>query len=308
MSSTPSALAPTTKSALLRKQQTVSGPIQFRGRSLFHGYDVTATVLPADSNTGIVFRRTDLADTPTIPASVDYLTHVPRRTAIALADDIRVETIEHLMAAFGGLQVDNCVVEIDAPELPSFDGSCRDFCDGILGVGLTPLDADRQRLNIRETTVVKSDDGKQSLQLRPYAPRYAAITYQLYYGRHAPVAPQTYSAEITPDDFYTHISAARTFVLESEITALKKMGYGRHLTTRDIVVVGNDGIIDNELRYPDEAARHKLLDCVGDLALSGTSFVGHVTACRSGHHLNHRLAKVLANLSQQSSVKLLNAA
>ncbi len=288
-------------------QQTVASPVHFRGRSLFHGYEAEVRVLPADADTGIVFQRVDIPDSPAIPAHVDYLAHVPRRTALAVTDDVRVETVEHLMAALGGLQIDNCVVEINVPELPSYDGSCRDFCDGLLEAGLTRLDAPATVINVRNTILVRSDDGKQTLQLRPYAQPCPAVTYQLYYGRHAPVAPQIYSAEITPESFYEHISAARTFVLESEIKALQQMGYGKHLTARDIVVVGNDGIIDNELRYPDEAARHKLLDCVGDLALSGASFVGHVTACRSGHHLNQQLAKVLYSLSQQA-VELSHAA
>lgn len=272
------------------------------------GYDVAVTLLPSDANSGIVFRRIDLSNAPDIPASVEFLAKVPRRTALAVSEDVRVETVEHLMAALAGLQVDNCIVEINAPELPAYDGSCRDFCDGILNAGLVQQDVDAAVVSIRETTNVRSPDGKQTLQLRPYAQRCAAITYQLYYGRNASVAPQIFSAEVTPQDFYNEISAARTFVLESEIKALKAMGYGRHLTAKDIVVVGDDGVIDNELRYPDEAARHKLLDCVGDLALSGTSFVGHVTACRSGHHLNHELARVLTDLKQQTSTQLRNAA
>jgi UDP-3-O-acyl-N-acetylglucosamine deacetylase len=106
------------------------------------------------------------------------------------------------------------------------------------------------------------------------------------------------SAEISPKFFYSEISAARTFVLESEISSLRKMGYGKHLTALDLVVVGRDGILDNTLRWPDEAVRHKILDCIGDLALSGTSLCGHVTAYRSGHHLNHELAKTIATLNK----------
>lgn len=286
-----------------RKQQTVAGPVRFSGRSLFMGYETTVTLLPADSNTGIIFRRVDLTHAPDIPATVEFIAKVPRRTALAVTEDVRVETVEHLMAALCGLQVDNCIVEINAPELPAYDGSCRDFCDGILQAGLVQLDADAISISIGGTTNVRSDDGKQTLLLRPYAQRCAAITYQLYYGRNAVVTPQIYSAEITPKIFYEEVSAARTFVLQSEIKALKAMGYGRHLTSKDIVIVGDDGVIDNALRYPDEAARHKLLDCVGDLALSGTPFVGHVTACRSGHHLNHELARVLTNLKQATELR-----
>ena len=291
-----------------RRQQTVAKPVEFRGRGLFHGLDVTAKVLPSDSDTGIVFRRVDLKDAPEIPATVDCLVHVPRRTALAASAEAMVETVEHLMAALAGLQVDNCVIEINAPEVPAYDGSCRDFCDGILEAGIVQLDADATTVSVRGTTTVRSADGRQSLELRPYSRQCLAITYQLNYGPHAPIAAQTHSAEITPKYFYEHISAARTFVLEHEIAALKQMGYGKHLTTKDLVVIGAQGTIDNELRFSDEAARHKLLDCVGDLALSGNTIVGHITACQSGHHLNHQLARVLSDLKKTDVTDGRNAA
>ncbi|MEZ6130003.1 MAG: UDP-3-O-acyl-N-acetylglucosamine deacetylase [Planctomycetaceae bacterium] len=283
-----------------RPQQTLARPAVFQGRSLFHGFDVTATILPADSSTGIVFRRTDLSDVPDIPATVESLTKVPRRTALASCKEAVVETVEHLMAALAGLQIDNCVVEIDAPELPSYDGSCRDFCDGILQAGIVQQDERASLVRISAPAQVRADDGRQSLLIRPYAFSCAAITYQLHYGSRSPLEAQTFSAELSPEYFYEHISAARTFVLESEIAALKKLGYGRHLTAKDIVVVDDDGTHRNSLRWPDEAARHKLLDCLGDLALCGSGFAGHVTACRSGHHLNQELAGLLFSLKQKS--------
>jgi len=291
-----------------RQQQTLARPAVFRGRSLFHGYEVTATVLPADVNTGIVFRRVDLNHVPDIPANVESLTTVPRRTALASCKEAVVETVEHLMAALAGLHVDNCVVEIDAPELPSYDGSCRDFCDGILQAGLEHQGASAAVVRIPAASHVRTDDGRQSLTIRPYAFPCAAITYQLHYGSRSTMSAQMFSAELSPDYFYENIAAARTFVLESEIAALKAMGYGRHLTAKDIVVVRDDGIADSPLRWPDEAARHKLLDCVGDLALCGAGFAGHVTACRSGHHLNHELARILSSLKLQSNPETRQAA
>jgi len=290
---TPRSLAP----SFARKQRTVAGPVRFHGRSLFHGYVVNATILPADSDTGIIFRRTDLVDVPDIPATTQYIAHVPRRTALAASKLATVETIEHLMAAMAGLHVDNCLIEIDAPEVPSYDGSCRDFCDGILEVGTTELDANARTVVIETTTTINSADGSQSLKLWPSSPDVGSVTYELSYGLDAPIADQEHTAILTPDHFYEHISNARTFVMESEISALQQMGYGKHLTAKDIVVVGESGIVDNELRYPDEAARHKVLDCIGDLALSGVHFAGHVKASRSGHHLNHELARVLSSLA-----------
>ncbi|MEO2017388.1 MAG: UDP-3-O-acyl-N-acetylglucosamine deacetylase [Fuerstiella sp.] len=281
-----------------RRQNTIARRVEFRGRGMFHGIQTTLALLPAEADTGIVFRRTDLPHSPPIRASCDLIATEPRRTVLAATKEVRVETVEHLMSAMAGLQVDNCIVEIDAPEVPGFDGSCRPFCDEILTAGTVPLHVDARPFVVDDLRMVQSHDRAQTLVLRPYLHRCLTVTYHLDYGRHAVVPPQTMSAEISPKFFYSEISAARTFVLESEISSLRKMGYGKHLTALDLVVVGRDGILDNTLRWPDEAVRHKILDCIGDLALSGTSLCGHVTAYRSGHHLNHELAKTIATLNK----------
>lgn len=273
-----------------RPQQTISTPVSFSGRGLFHGIEVDIRLLPADADTGIVFRRIDLTDVPDIPAHWKYVQTVPRRTVIGVSEEVRVETIEHLMAALAGLQIDNCIVEINAPEVPAYDSSCRDFCDGILTAGVTQLDSPIRLNHIDRVLSVQSVNRQQSVVMRPYIRNCAAFTYHLDYGVRSPVEAQHYSVEITQETFLNEIAAARTFVLESEVKALQGMGYGRHLTAKDIVVVGDQGVIDNELRWQNEGARHKILDCIGDLALSQTPFFGHVTACRSGHHLNHQLA------------------
>ena len=265
--------------------------MEFHGRGLFHGYEVTARLVPAKADTGVVFRRTDLTEAPDIPARCEYLAKEPRRTVLESAVGVRVETVEHLMSALTAMQVDNCLVEINAPEVPSFDGSSLVFCDGILDAGLESQEPAAAYFAVDNVQSVQSSDRKQSLVARPYLFRCAAITYHLDYGRGSILPPQCLSVEITPEFFYENIAAARTFVLEQEIGALRQLGYGRHLTAKDIVVVGPHGIIDNQLRWPDEGVRHKILDCLGDLALCGRPFMGHVTACRSGHHLNHELAR-----------------
>ncbi|MEZ6126685.1 MAG: UDP-3-O-acyl-N-acetylglucosamine deacetylase [Planctomycetaceae bacterium] len=282
-------------------QKSLQTAAVFRGLSLFHGYDVTARCLPAEPDTGIVFRRTDLVGSDDIPAHVRNVARVPRRTAIQSSPNVIVETIEHLMAALAGLQIDNCVVEIDGPEVPSYDGSCRTFCDGLLQAGITEQGVPATCVRIGGNVSVSTSDGGQLLSLRPQLKSVMTVTYELDYGVDSPIQSQTVTADITPEAFYEQISAARTFVLEREITALKQMGYGRHLTAKDLVVVGDHGIIDNELRWPDEAARHKLLDCVGDLALCGVRFTGHVTASRSGHHLNHDLARTISSIESGQS-------
>lgn len=285
-----------------RFQNTIAKPVEFQGRGLFHGIDAKVTLRPADAGTGIVFKRIDLADCPDIPALCEFVATVPRRTVLVNGEGNSVETVEHLMAALAGLQVDNCIVEIDAPEVPAYDGSCVDFCRGILESGLQSLDQTAQVVNTDRKTTVKSSDGKQTLTLRPYVHSCPAFTYHLDYGARSMVSAQEFSIEITPESFFNEIAAARTFVLESEIKALQSMGYGTHLTAKDIVIVGNNGVVDNELRWQNEGVRHKILDCIGDLALSGRAFCGHVTACRSGHHLNHKLAAELTSMKLHSGL------
>lgn len=283
----------------VRPQNTLAERVEFCGRGMFHGIEARVALLPAAFDTGIVFRRTDLPGSPPIRANCESVAREPRRTVLAAAENVRVETVEHLMSAMAGLHVDNCVVEISAPEVPGFDGSCRPFCDEILTAGTVAQDADVNSVVVSDVYTVRSRNRAQTLLLRPYLYSCLAMTYHLDYGRHNPLPPQTMSAEISPEFFYTEISRARTFVLESEISMLRKMGYGRHLTSRDLVVVGRDGIEGNVPRWPDEAVRHKILDCIGDLALAGTPICGHVTACRSGHHLNHGLAGVIESLKKE---------
>lgn len=281
-----------------RLQNTIAKPVEFQGRGLFHGFDAHVTLLPAGPDTGIVFRRTDLVGSPDIPARCEFVTTVPRRTVLASAKGVQVETVEHLMAALSGLQVDNCIVEIDAVEVPAYDGSCLDFCNGVLESGIEQLDSPVNHFRIDRISEIRSGDGKQSLCARPYIHRCAAFTYHLDYGIRSDVAAQALSFELSPEEFVEQIAPARTFVLESEIRALQSMGYGRHLTAKDIVVIGPEGVIDNNLRWTNEGVRHKILDCIGDLALSGLSFSGHITAFRSGHHLNHEMARELVVMKE----------
>ena len=283
----------------IRRQNTIAERVEFCGRGMFHGVEARVALLPAPADTGIVFRRTDLPGSPLIRASCDFIAKEPRRTVLTAAKGVCIETVEHLLAAMAGLQVDNCIVEINAPEVPGFDGSCRPFCDEILAVGTVSQGADVSSVVVSGIHTVQSSDRAQTLILRPYLYPCLAMTYHLDYGRNNPLPPQTMSAEISPEFFYSEISGARTFVLESEISMLRQMGYGKHLTARDLVVVGSDGIQDNSLRWPDEPVRHKILDCVGDLALAGASVCGHMTAYRSGHHLNHELARAITSLKKK---------
>lgn len=277
------------------QQQTLSRPALIAGQGLFHGVDVKVRLHPAEPGTGIVFRRVDMKNRPEVAAHVDNVRSAARRTVLASRSGAVVETVEHLMAALAGLQVDNCLVEIDAIEVPAVDGSSMPFCEAILAAGLIQQSPTRSLLSVEHSQGVNDRAGEQWIEVIPAHDGNATVDYRLDYGPEAVISSQSFSVELTPEAFLRDIAAARTFILQDEVAALQQMGFGRHLTSRDLVVFDADGsVIDNKLRWPDEPVRHKILDCIGDLALSGRIYVGRVVARRSGHKLNHVMAKTLS--------------
>lgn len=169
--------------------------------------------------------------------------------------------------ALAGLQIDNCLIEIDGPEVPGFDGSCRDVCNLLLAVGIVEQDRPREVVSLLMPVQVGADDGDIEVVARPMNHNGLAITYQLDYGDRSPISPQNLTVEITPETFVREIAFARTFVLDTEVAALQAAGYGRRMTHQDLLVFDANGhVIGNKLRVADEAVRHKILDCLGDFA------------------------------------------
>mgnify|MGYP003345529298 FL=1 len=277
-------------------QRTLKRPAEYSGPGLFHGQAVRIRLLPAAEGTGVRFRRVDLAGAPDIPASVEYVQPGARRT-ILVSGGARIETTEHLLAALAGLQVDNCVVELDGAEVPAADGSALPFCEAILDAGICEQSAPRKAGRIVELQRVSEPSSGQWIECIPSGGDDLVVDYRLDYGSGSPLPSQSWAVEVTPELFLREIAAARTFVMAAEVEALQAAGYGRHLTRRELVVFEADGSIqENELRWANEPVRHKILDCIGDLALGGVSFSGRVVACRSGHKLNHVMARVLSTI------------
>lgn len=275
-----------------RSQRTIRRSVETAGIGFLTGADVTIRFLPAPPHHGIAFRRLDCAGSKPIPARVEYVVTRQRRTAIE-REGVAVEMIEHVMAALAGLQVDNCLVELDAPEPPGLDGSSRGFVDCLLQAGFVEQDAPRALVTIRDTLRVAGRNGGSEIAARPLARPILAVGYHLDYGPRSPVQPQSLIVEITPQTFVEQLAFARTFVLESEAEKLRAQGYGRRTTAKDLLVFGRHGIIDNELRARDECVRHKILDCVGDFALLGCDVHGYFNAYRSGHFANHEIVRRL---------------
>jgi UDP-3-O-acyl-N-acetylglucosamine deacetylase len=200
--------------------------------------------------------------------------------------------IEHVMAALAGLHVDNCAVHVDQQEMPGCDGSSLAFVDALLAAGIVAQDAPRATRVIR--TPVRLGNGDSAfIEARPCCSGKTVLQYELDYGPGSSIGQQTLELVLSPETFREQLAGCRTFLLESEARALMAQGLGRHVSCRDLLVFGPDGPIDNQLRFPDECVRHKLLDMVGDLALAGCDLAGRFVACRSGHRLNAELVRTI---------------
>lgn len=277
-----------------RPQATLGQSVTLSGRGLFHGLPVQLTLRPAPENHGLVFRRVDLPGRPRVEACVSRVVPAPRRTVLSGGGRARVETTEHLLAALGGMGITNCLIDLTAIEVPAGDGSAMPFCEMILAAGTSRQSAPARVFTIAEPVAVAFEGDSQRIEATAGRDDGCSVSYRLEFSGRAPLADQFASFALNPETFLRQIAAARTFVFEQEIEALQARGFGRHLTAADLVVFDECGVpVDNGLRWPDEPVRHKILDCIGDLTLCGGQLNGHVFACRSGHALNHVMARVL---------------
>jgi UDP-3-O-[3-hydroxymyristoyl] N-acetylglucosamine deacetylase len=202
-----------------------------------------------------------------------------------------VEMVEHVMAALAGLQIDNCEIWTDAPEMPGFDGSCLPLVEVLTAAGRSEQDAPRPRIVVDRP--LRCGDGQTWIEARPADSGKMVLAYELDYGSGNPIGRQSLEVTLSPRHFCRNLAPSRTFLLETEAQALKARGLGRHVTCKDLLVFSSRGLIDNTLRYPDECVRHKMVDMVGDLALAGCDLVGRFVAFRSGHRLNAELVRRL---------------
>lgn len=284
--------------------RTVARDTTLRGTGLFTGAPAGVTIRPAPRGRGLRFRRADLPGSPEIPATVEHAVADPRRLGLPLPLPLRctilaapgagnpfVVTTEHILSALAGLGVTDALVDVAGPELPAFDGSAEPFARAIDAAGLVDLGEGPPPLVVR-TEVRVGDDKEGTVVARPRAAPGVSWRYELDYGPGAPIPAQAahWSAGA---DYLATVAPARTFCLAREAQAMRAAGLFRHLAPRDMLVIGPAGPVDNTYRFPDEPARHKLLDLIGDLALVGRPIQADVIARRSGHALNHALARAL---------------
>ena len=298
-----------------RKQQTISRPASCKGIGLHTGVESTITFKPAPEDYGIRFVRTDIKNCPEIKADIDHVVDISRGTTIE-EKKVKINTVEHALAAVSGLRIDNVLIELTSKEPPVMDGSAKDFVEALLTGGIVNQGHDRNILEIRRA--VNYTDPYRDIDIHVIPSDRFRVTFMVEYP--LPSLGTQYEAIYNmAEDFAVEVAPARTFCFLSEVEMLKENGLikGGSLDNavvlidklldrseidrlRDLfgieenIITGANGILNGKiLRFRNEPVRHKTLDLIGDLALLGIPIKGHVTAARAGHASNVEFVKTL---------------
>ena len=285
-----------------RRQQTLARRVDVSGFGLWTGVDVVYSFRPADEDLGVRFFRDDLPDSPPISANVKNRVQKPRQTSLAVGS-AQVDMVEHVLSALRAARVDNCDVVVSAPEAPGCDGSCAPILKAILEAGVVRQEAWRQAIKVLEPGVYypggsAPDDAR--IEILPSVAEETFYEYNLHYDRPCAIPNQkaSFNFSASPEEYLREIAPCRTFLTLEEANALRAMGVCQRVTAKDALVFAPDGLVDNELRYDNECARHKLLDMVGDFALAPVDWIGEFRAYKTGHQQNADLVAALLNLCE----------
>jgi UDP-3-O-[3-hydroxymyristoyl] N-acetylglucosamine deacetylase / 3-hydroxyacyl-[acyl-carrier-protein] dehydratase len=274
-------------------QQTLIRPATFSGIGLHSGNRVDMKFLPAPAHTGIRFRRVDLEGKPEIEARVENVSETNRSTTLSKGN-VKVQTVEHVLAAFAGGGVDNAIVELDANEPPIADGSSREYLRMITDAGVIPLPEAREPYTV--TAPIELKLGESVMSLFPHDALKITCTSADKQGRFT----QFFSTEISPKIWERELAHARTFCFYEEIEFLIKNGLIKGGSLENAVVIRDDAVLTTEpMRYPEEFVRHKILDILGDLSLVGRPIHGHIIAVKPSHAANCELARQIVNQIKQ---------
>ncbi len=269
-------------------QHTVAQAASMEGTALHTGESVKLTLRPAPVNHGIKFKRIDQPDEPTIDARVENVRHVERATTLA-EGSVKVHTVEHILSALSALEIDNVIIEMNANEPPIGDGSAAPFVELIQRAGKHTQDAVRKIFDVREPVSIETAEGS-ILTVLPDT-KFRISCTQVDPGNRF---TQFYTFTVEPEAYIQQISRARTFVHFEDIEPLLAKGLIKGGSIENAVVIKQGALVSKEpLRYPEEFARHKILDIIGDLALFGMPIKGHVVAVKPGHGANAELARAL---------------
>lgn len=283
------------------RQRTIARRVSFQGKGLHTGAESIVTFCPAPENSGVRFKRADLPECPEIPATIEYVvpTEIYRRTTIGNAHGVRIYTVEHLLATFLGLGIDNIVVEVNSSEPPFADGSALPFVETLLDAGIVEQRAAR-RYYVVDKPIVYSENG---IEITALPSEQLIISFFVDFA-HPIIGTQTANFIIEPETFHQQIAPARTFCFLHEVEELQQKGLIRGGSLKSAVVIGETTILNERLRFEDEIVRHKVVDILGDLYLLGCPIKGHIMASRSGHAANINFVKFL----RKDATGIMNAA
>ena len=270
-------------------QHTIKGPFELSGMGIHTGEPARVVVKPAKPDSGVTFLRTDLPDSEPVPADHRALDVSARRTTLRRGA-AEVHTVEHLLAALMATSVHNLEIEIDGPEVPALDGSARPWLDGLTEAGIVDQKVKRKTFALERPVVVELDGA--TLAAFPSAHEGLALSYTLDYSDLG-LPPQFVELQLPGGDVAEDFAPARTFVFASEVDALRGAGLGKGADPDNTIILDGNGSQTTELRFPDEPARHKMLDLMGDLFLLGADIRGRVVATKSGHRAHHELVRKL---------------
>jgi UDP-3-O-[3-hydroxymyristoyl] N-acetylglucosamine deacetylase/3-hydroxyacyl-[acyl-carrier-protein] dehydratase len=279
----------------MTSRRTISQPVMLEGVGLHLGVPCRLTFRPAPAGHGIRFVRIDRPGSPVIPAVVEHAVLTERRTQLGTGDDA-IHTVEHVLAAIAGAELDDVSIELDGPEPPIMDGSAAPFLDALRSAGWTEQRGQAQYLTLR--SAVRVVDGESVYEAYPSDTLDLSVSIEF---PHPLIGRQECRYAVTPDVFAREIAPARTFGFAREVDALRSRGLIRGGSTQNAVVLDGDGVIENTLRWPDEFVRHKALDCVGDLALVGRRVRARVVAHKPSHRGTILLVRELTKQAGKES-------
>ena len=279
-------------------QKTIKSAIQFKGVGLHSGKKINMKLVPAAPNHGIVFKRTDVKTKNLIPAIFDNVSKAVLCTNIQNEFGVTVSTIEHLMGALYGEEIDNLLVEIDSSEVPIMDGSAKEFIYQIRAVGTKNCDTLKKFIKVLKKCELVID--KKFMSIEPYE-NDLKIDFEIIY-KNQLISKQRKSVSLSNGDL-DPVYNSRTFCLLKDVEKIKRLGLGRGGSLENAVVVGDDKILnEGGLRYKNEFVMHKILDCMGDLMLANYKILGKVKCSQGGHQLTNALLKEFLSDSKYFSV------
>ena len=282
-------------------QKTIKKSVKFKGIGLHSGKEVEMTLHPAQPNTGVIFKRTDLRNNNTICSSVFNVSNASYCTKLTNESGVTVSTVEHLMAALCGLGIDNLLVELNSEELPIMDGSAKNFVDIIEDIGFNVSDQPIRIIKINKK--VSYLDGEKFITFEPNKITLE-IDFEIKYKQNS-ILNQRNKKNIYMDEL-RDIYNSRTFCLFEDVEKLKKMGLAQGGSLDNAIVLkGNEILNDEKLRNSNEFVNHKILDCLGDIYLAGYRMVGKITSSQGGHNVtNQGLRELLSNNENFSIIEL----